>query len=749
MNMDEIQKAFLIEIRDLLDRMEESLFQLQQETTPAELDALFRVLHTIKGNSGIFQARRLEGFAHVLENLLDKYRNEPPLFSASDVPLFLSCRDHIQALAAAELQEGATGTLSDTVEQQDSALREQIAARLQSIGTVAKKTDVAPTASETVSESVSEGPALQHLAGCYHISFRPNANAFLSGLDPLNFIRFLTNLGELLCVYSVLDGMPASSEFDPQKSYLGYEILLRSDEPGSAVEDAFEFIRDDGILLIHTGNSSAADYEASIKRLPESRQRLLQIWSEMPFDDNVWLRSLGASGQSKAATPASSPSSPVAQPAHSPPSKSAQQVALPAAGSASPQASKQSGMIQSTLRVDAGRLDSLINLVGELVIQSQTLRQLSRSSGDASLGASTDTIERLIEDLREQSMSLRMVEIGTVFQKMRRVVHDAAANLNKKVKLKLSGEETELDRSVVERIQDPMIHLVRNSIDHGLGTPEERIAVGKSDTGTIELRAFQDMGHVVVEISDDGKGISAEAVRRRALEKGIITEDTEVDPTQLQEYIFHAGFSTRDTVSEYSGRGVGLDVVKQGIESLGGTVQLSSVEGQGTTISLRLPLTLAIIDGFLVRASGIHFVVPLDTVFECTELSAHKRTGSAGNFINLRGELIPIVHLPGAFQLGQQKANELIVIKQGQRRIGLVVDELLGEYQTVVRSGGRILSNLPGVSGVTILGSGQIAYILDVATFFGARRGLDGGPAPEPALAVAGVAPSPTGPGGI
>ena len=539
-------------------------------------------------------------------------------------------------------------------------------------------------------------------------------------------MRFLKNLGNLQCVFTVADRLPEPDSFDPQAAYLGYEILLQSEEDESAVEDAFEFVKENGILRIHTSGSSAADYEETIKLLPESRERMLSIWKEMPFENLSWIQQLESGASSMPATVESVAPAPSATAAPSVNIAKAADVTANAtapakkgAGSSNvATATEQATTGHATLRVDASRLDALINLVGELVIQSQSLKQISRASKDASLGASTDNIERLIEDLRQQSMSLRMVEIGTVFQKMRRVVHDASLNLKKKIQLKLKGEDTELDRSVIERIQDPMIHLVRNSIDHGLETPEERIAAGKGETGTIELRAYQDMGHVVVEIEDDGRGVSTEAVKRRAVEKGIMTEDQEVDPDQLHEWIFHPGFSTKETVNEYSGRGVGLDVVKQGIESLGGSVQLKSEEGQGTVITLKLPLTLAIIDGFLIRAAGVHFVVPLDMVYECTELSAHKRTGNAGNFINLRGDVVPCVNLPEAFQMQSTKANDLIVLQQGEHRVGLVVDELLGEYQTVVRKGGRVLSNLPGVSGVTILGTGQIAYILDVGSFF-------------------------------
>ncbi|MCB1170129.1 MAG: chemotaxis protein CheA [Leptospiraceae bacterium] len=744
MDLNEIQKAFVIEIRDLLDRVEDSLFQLEQNTTPAELDALFRALHTIKGNSGIFQAKRLESFAHTVESLLDKYRNDPSCFSPSDVPLLLSCRDHIESLSSAELAEGATGQIPEAVESQDQELKARINERLEELSAAPAATSESSD-SEAVSAAEESVDGLNHLPERYHISFRPPADAMKAGLEPLNFIRFLKNLGTIECVFTLTDGMPGGESFQPQDSYIGYEILLHSRESREAVEDAFEFIKENGILRIHSSASSLTDYVETISALPESRPRLIAVWREMPFPSQDWLDRLEGKIP---LMPASQTT--VAQPETSLPAQvqSTSPTTSGASGSRkSPSSSAEnregvsnaehSSVAHTSLRVDASRLDALINLVGELVIQSQSLKQISRAAKDASLEASTDTIERLIEDLRQQSMSLRMVEIGTVFQKMRRVVHDASLNLKKKIQLQLQGEDTELDRSVIERIQDPMIHLVRNSIDHGLETPEERVAAGKGETGTIELRAYQDMGHVVVEIADDGRGVDLEAVKRRAVEKGIMTEDQEVDPNQLHEWIFHPGFSTKDTVNEYSGRGVGLDVVKQGIESLGGSVQLKSEAGQGTTITLKLPLTLAIIDGFLIRAAGVHFVVPLDMVYECTELSAHKRTGNAGNFINLRGDVVPCVNLPEAFQMESEHANDLIVLQQGEHRVGLVVDELLGEYQTVVRKGGRVLGNLPGVSGVTILGTGQIAYILDVGAFFGQKAATPGVQAPGAVAASA------------
>ncbi|MCB1139637.1 MAG: Hpt domain-containing protein, partial [Leptospiraceae bacterium] len=576
MDLNEIQKAFVIEIRDLLDRVEDSLFQLEQNTTPAELDALFRALHTIKGNSGIFQAKRLESFAHNVESLLDKYRNDPSCFRPSDVPLLLKCRDHIESLSSAELAEGATGKIPAEVESQDQELKTRISERLEELSVAPARTSEI-LENEILSAPEQSAQGLNHLPERYHISFRPPADAMKAGLEPLNFIRFLKNLGTIECVLPLAEGMPGAENFNPQESYLGYEILLKSVEPGEAVEDAFEFIKENGILRIHSSASSLPDYVETIAALPENRQRLIAVWREMPFPTQDWLDRLEGKLPIASELQTTHFASPETPSAGNPPSNAAA-TSIGASPGKDPSSAverkegERSNVAHTSLRVDASRLDALINLVGELVIQSQSLKQISRATKDASLEASTDTIERLIEDLRQQSMSLRMVEIGTVFQKMRRVVHDASLNLNKKIQLRLQGEDTELDRSVIERIQDPMIHLVRNSIDHGLEVPEERLAAGKGETGTIELRAYQDMGHVVVEIADDGRGVNLEAVKRRAVEKGIMVEDQHVDPNQLHEYIFHPGFSTRDTVSEYSGRGVGLVVVKQGIEALGGSV---------------------------------------------------------------------------------------------------------------------------------------------------------------------------------
>jgi two-component system, chemotaxis family, sensor kinase CheA len=369
------------------------------------------------------------------------------------------------------------------------------------------------------------------------------------------------------------------------------------------------------------------------------------------------------------------------------------------------------------IRVHADKLDQLINLVGELVIAGASAALLAQKAKDEGMFEATSTISRLVDEIRDGALRLRMVQIGETFNRFHRVVRDVSRDLGKDIELVITGGEAELDKTVVEKISDPLTHMVRNAIDHGIESAEARIAAGKPARGRVNLNAFHESGNIVIEVADDGGGLNRDRIKQKAIAKGLLAADAEPSDADLFKLLFEPGFSTAEQISNLSGRGVGLDVVKRNIEALRGTTTIESQEGAGTTMSIRLPLTLAIIDGFLMGVSTSAYVVPLDMVEECIELTDGKSSNKArGNMLNLRGEVLPLIRLREYFALAGRsgRRENVVVVKYAGNKAGLVVDELMGEFQTVIKPLGKIFTHLRGISGSTILGSGEVALILDV-----------------------------------
>lgn len=365
------------------------------------------------------------------------------------------------------------------------------------------------------------------------------------------------------------------------------------------------------------------------------------------------------------------------------------------------------------IRVQADKLDHLIDLVGELVIAGASANLLAQKSGQSNLVEATSVLSRLVENIRDSALQLRMVQIGETFSRFNRVVRDVSKELGKDIELVISGAETELDKSVVEKIGDPLMHLVRNAMDHGIEPAEVRLARGKSAKGRVELNAYHDSGSIVIEVVDDGGGLNVEKIQAKAIERGLIQPGQTLSEQEIVNLIFEAGFSTADKVSNLSGRGVGMDVVKRNIEALRGTVEVKTQPGIGSRFIIRLPLTLAIIDGFLTAVGNASYVIPLDAVVECLEL---KEADTRGHMLNLRGEVLPLVRLREMFEISGAKPlrENVVVVSAGGQKCGIVVDHLLGEFQTVIKPLGGLFKHLRGISGSTILGSGEVALILDV-----------------------------------
>ena len=520
-----------------------------------------------------------------------------------------------------------------------------------------KVTEAAGAPAESAAHGASPGSATRPAVAVtadWRVRVRFGSGVLTSGMDPLGFIRYLQTFCEILAIKVLDDTLPAPLEMDPEVCYLGFELDLRTASSQANIESAFEFVREDCTLSV---------------------------------------------------TPKGA-----AQGAAAPPVAGDPVVTEPARKSAG--AVNEANAAAAYIRVDAMKLDSLITRIGELIIAAAGTNLLARRTGNGELEESTSTLSGLVEQVREGALQLRMVKIGGTFNRFQRTVRDVSRELGKEIELVVRGEDTELDKTVVERIADPLTHLVRNAIDHGIEAADVRLARGKPAVGTVTLNAYHDSGSIVIEVSDDGGGLKRDRILAKATERGLIEDGRSLTDSEVFGFIFEAGFSTAEKVTNLSGRGVGMDVVKRNITALRGTVGIKSEEGRGTTVTVRLPLTLAIINGFQVTVGKSSFVLPLESIEECVEFSA----ADGHDFANLRGTVLPFVRLRDVFGTREaaSRRQSIVVVKYAGQRAGLVVDALVGEFQTVIKPLGKLFRNVRCVSGSSILGTGEVALILDV-----------------------------------
>ncbi|WP_338476964.1 chemotaxis protein CheA [Pseudomonas khavaziana] len=650
-NLDQAQQTFIVEARELLQAMEQSLLQLESE--PGDQDAIgaiFRAAHTIKGSAGLFGLASIVGFTHIVEDVLDRLREGNVAVDAALIALLLKCGDHMLELVEVVANRGEAPTPAAL--ERGEALREALSA-YQPMRTV--------TASVETAE-VADGTAVEVL---WHISLRFGVDVFRNGMDPLSFLRYLETLGQVLQVTTLTDSIPPIDRWDPESCYLGFEIGLRSTASHATLNEVFDFVRDDCEVHI-----SAVD-EAPGSTAVVAGDRVTQ----------------------------------------------AEQGVVAATPQRSAPATETKTRDGNYVRVNADKLDELINLVGELVIASAGSSLLARSCDNDPLQEATSTVSALVEEILDGALHLRMIPIGDTFNRFRRVVRDISQELGKDIELIISGAETELDKTVVEKIGDPLMHLLRNAMDHGIESADARQAAGKPGKGHLSLNAYHDSGSIVIEIADDGAGLNRERILQKAQERGLVASGAVLTDQEIYNLIFEAGFSTAEAVTNLSGRGVGMDVVKRNITLLRGTVDLDSRPGEGTVVRIRLPLTLAIINGFLVAIDQSTYVIPLDMVQECIELDERQRQSSRDDgYLDLRGEVLPLVDLREHFSHEGPAARRqnVVVVRYAEHKAGLVVDDLLGEFQTVIKPLGKLFGALRGISGSTILGSGAVALILDV-----------------------------------
>ncbi|MEH6472351.1 MAG: chemotaxis protein CheA [Halopseudomonas sp.] len=718
--MEQAQETFINESLDLLQEMETSLNQLTDQPDDDELiNSVFRAAHTIKGSAGLFGFDDIVSFTHQVENVLDQVRSGTVAIKEGLVEVLLECRDHTEVMIE---QIGESGdpeitTKSDALiaELLQQAHGDQALATNQSesVSSPDKKADSPVAYQPQVGREESHSVENDN----WHISLQFSQDVLRNGMDPLSFLRYLSSLGEIVNVVTLVDKMPAVAEMDPEACYLGMEITFNGDTDKQTLIEVFEFIAEDSLVNVMPPNSKISEYSELLTKLRESRgddgarigDLLIEVGALTQRELDQALAYQGEQPEGAARKPLGE----VLVEQHSV-HPSTVKAALEKQKKIQERRTKEN----KSIRVDAERLDQLINLVGELVIAGAGTNLKARQLGDEELLESVSLISRLVEEIRDRSLRLRMVQIGDTFNRFNRVVRDVAKEMDKSINLVIAGAETELDKSVVEKIGDPLTHLVRNSIDHGIESAEMRLAAGKPEKGTVRLNAYHDSGNIVIEVSDDGGGIDADKVLAKAIANGLVSPEQQLSRPEILRLILEAGLSTKAAVSNLSGRGVGMDVVKKNVEALRGSIEVDSELGLGSSIRIRLPLTLSIIGGFLVEVGRASYVVPLDSVVECIEHGegAEVIREHGGSYVSLRGEVLPFLDLRELFgesSSGGERENIVVVQFAGQKA-GLVVDALMGEYQTVIKPLSQIFSRLSGISGSTILGSGEVAMILDV-----------------------------------
>ncbi|MHB8787644.1 MAG: chemotaxis protein CheA [Thauera sp.] len=713
--MDEITSVFVTESREQLAALEAALLQLENQPGDDDtLNAIFRSAHTIKGGAGVIECGYIVAFTHVVENVLDKLRNAEISLDSDLIALLLACSDHMGNLLGV-LEAGAAGPEDDL-----AAEGEALLARLQRDWLSGEKgaSLSGPPAAVAPPIHSSGGGAVE--TDCWHISLRFGPDVLRNGMDPQSFLRYLGSIGRIERLETVTDALPDAEHMDPESCYLGFEISFSSNADKAAIERVFDFVRDECSLHILPPHSRLTDYIALVNSLPEDTMRLGEILVRVGALTQAELDQ-GLDAQHRAVADASAASADAAQADEAAPQigeilvdqKVVQPELVEAAVARQKQVTEKKSAEARLIRIQADKLDRLIDLVGELVIAGASVSLLASKSGLGDLVEATSLTGRLVESIRDAALQLRMVQIGETFNRFNRVVRDTSREMGKDIELVISGGETELDKSMVEKIGDPLMHLVRNAMDHGLEQPAVREASGKSARGRLELNAFHDSGSIVIEVVDDGAGLNRERILAKAIERGLAQPGQALSDAEIYNLIFEPGFSTAEKVTNISGRGVGMDVVRRNIQSLRGSVDVRSELGKGSRFAIRLPLTLAIIDGFLVGVGDAAYVIPLDSVVECIELSAD---ASERDYVNLRGEVLPLVRLRQMFEIeGVPPARQnVVVVQYAGTKSGIVVDQLMGEFQTVIKPLGSIFRHIKGIGGSTILGSGEVALILDV-----------------------------------
>ncbi|MBF0279441.1 MAG: chemotaxis protein CheA [SAR324 cluster bacterium] len=688
---------FKEEAREHLAALENTLLELEESPDDSELiDSAFRSMHTLKGLSSMFGFDVIASFTHQIETVYERVRLKEIEVTKELIASTLSAHDQIRTML--ESQDEGEGADKDVTDKILEAFKHMIPEHQSS----SSETEFPPSSGEPEFSLATEPESPRGEKNTYRIRIFPNAEIFVNGIDPIPLLNELREFGKCQ-VIAQTKFLPGLEEIDPEKCYTYWDVILTTEQDSNAIRDVFIFVENDCELNIETieldedhlneGSTQKRLGKILIERGDIKAEDLDQILaSQQPLGKILENAGLVNPGQIQAA---------LAEQEH------AKEV----------QEQRQSAEPVSSIRVTSEKLDTLIDLVGELVTIQARLSQFSTNKNDPDLISIAEEVESLTSELRDNTISVRMLALGTTFNKFRRLVRDLSKELGKEVVMTTEGAETDLDKSVIEQLNDPLVHIVRNCIDHGIEQPEDRIAAGKPRKGTIHLSATHLGASVLIRIRDDGGGLNSESIRTKALERGIIAQDEKLSEKEIFQLVFSSGFSTAKNVTNVSGRGVGLDVVKRAIDALRGSVDITSKPGEGTEITLKLPLTLAIIEGLLVKISSEKYIIPLSIVRECVELTREDVAQTHGRHVaNVRGTIVPYVLLREQFEIKGEPPDieQVVVVEINHQNTGIVVDGVIGEHQTVIKPLGRLYKNVDGISGATILGDGSVALILDV-----------------------------------
>lgn len=689
--------TFVEETKENLEVMEEGLLELEKDPNNDEvINSVFRAMHTIKGGAGLMGLDEMSSLAHALENVLDDIREKKIALSEDISTILFEGYDLLLHM----VNEGDLH--GEAIQSEISNVKSKLISR--------DDTTHNENTSKSETERTNDG---QNHFYKIHLSFQPQI--FETGTDPAMLITELEETGEIL--YSIVhtNKLPRLSEFDPHQLHLSWTIFIETKEPREVIDNIFIFVIDENDITITDITEDAAiwfqggkeakawlseyeyfsdeEIEITIKRLKEIGETLVKE-GKLSFEK-----------EEKSAT--------------NPTNQSAKKRDK-----------------NNTIRVDTEKLEKILNELAELLIAQSRVKDLvlngirTNDNEFREIVNAFNDVDKIIRNVQEEVMNASMVPIGSTFMRFQRLVRDMAKEKGKQIELVIRGKETELDKQVIEQITDPLKHLLRNSVDHGIETPEERVRKGKNATGVIELSAYHQEGSIIIEVKDDGKGIDDQVILQKAIEKGLVNKDEVLSKQEIYELLFKAGFSTAEKVTDISGRGVGMDVVITNIRNLRGTVHVESEIDKGTTIKIKLPLTLAIIDGMMIKVGKERFIVPLNVIIEfikATENQIHQAEGK-GVLVHLRDEYIPYV---GLYELLNIEGNSkhptdgiLIIIQNNQRKLALLVDDILGQEQVVIKSISENMNQVDGVAGATILGDGNVALILDIPSLFNAAQKL-------------------------
>ncbi len=686
--MDQHRETFKEEAYELLTELESSLLELEGNSGDSELvGRVFRAMHTIKGSGAMFGFDDIAAFTHEVETVFDLVRNGRLAVTKALINLTLEARDQIKSMLDA----------ADGGEPADTQQATRIVAALQRLSPGVSGGEARKDAAQVPQAAAATAGEI----ATYRIRFHPDRAILLNGTNPIALLNELRELGECLVVAQTCD-IPALGDLNAEECSVYWDIILTTENGVNAIKDVFIFVEDDCELRIELiDNSGGLDNEADYRKLGDilvergdlSAGDLQQVIADRKLIGEMLV-------EKKLVKPERIESA-LAEQRH------VKELLH----------KRQTSEAASSIRVPAERLDTLINLMGELVTVQARLSQTAAGRSDAELTAIAEEVERLTAELRDNALNIRMLPIGTTFSKFTRLVRDLSLELGKEIELTTDGAETELDKTVIERLNDPLVHLIRNCIDHGIERPEVRERSGKPRQGKVHLAAIHSGDSVQIIIKDDGAGLDKEAIRAKAIENGLITATAELSEKELFAQIFAPGFSTAKNVTSVSGRGVGMDVVKRAIDALRGSIEIGSRPGEGTTISVRIPLTLAIIESLLVKIGADRFLIPLSLVDECVELTRDDVTNAHGRHLaTVRDHLVPYIPLRERFGIrgAQPDIEQIVITRVDGMRVGVVVDHVIGEHQTVIKSLGRIYRDVEGVSGATILGDGAVALILDI-----------------------------------